>query len=126
MPYQVFHKTATRVETPALTIRSSGRIAINAAATRILLAARVQSVLLLWDSANRKMALQAAPKGDQNAFRVSASRQNAGSVRAKAFLKHIGWKAAQPMRFTATWNDKEKMLEIKLPLDSSEIKKLLE
>src|SRR5947209_8435611 len=112
MSYQVFQKTATRVETPTLTIRGSAKIAINAAATRILLAAGVRSVLLLWDSANKKIALKAAPKGDKNAFLVSIPRhRNAGSVRAKSFLKHIGWKGSQPIRFAATWNEKEKMME---------------
>jgi hypothetical protein len=115
MAYQVFHKTATRVETPALTIRASAKIAINAAATRILVAAGVRSVLLLWDSSSRKIALKAAPKGDKNAFLISIPHsRNAGSVRAKTFLRHIGWKASQPVRFAATWNEKEKMLEIEL------------
>src|SRR5215467_11489026 len=102
MSYQVFKKTATRVETASVTIRPSGRIAINAAATRMLLASGVRSVLLLWDSTNKKIALKAVPQSHGDAFLISIPRRrNAGSVRAKAFLKHIGWKADEPVRLPA-------------------------
>jgi len=116
MAYEVFTRTAIRVETPTLSITTDGRIAINAAGVRILLSAGVRFVQLLWDSTIKRMALKAAPKGDKNSYAVSITPdKHAGSLRAKSFLSHIGWKASQRMTFPAIWNEKERMLEVALP-----------
>ncbi len=89
---------------------------INAAAARLLIEAGVKSVLLLWDKANHKMAVKAAQKGDKNAYAVSLSPDKySGSLRAKAFVAHIGWRAPRREMLLATWNAKEKMFELTLP-----------
>jgi|SRR5208282_1698041 len=116
MSYEVFKRPRFRVEAPMLSLVPDGRIALNVAAVRILSEARVKSVLLLWDRANRKVALKAAQKGDTNAFAVSIVRDgHSGSVRAKLFLSHIGWSARERTMLPATWHEKDKMLEIILP-----------
>ena len=58
--------------------------------------------------------MKAAHKGDKNAFAVSIIRST-GTIAAKSFVKHIGWSARAREAFPATWNEKEKMLEITLP-----------
>ena len=73
-------------------------------------------MLLLWDEVSSRMALKAAAKGDKNAYAISiTSDKHAGSLRAASFLSHIGWNASRRERLPATWDQKEKMLEIELP-----------
>jgi len=116
MAYEVFKRTAVRVEEPSLSLVPDGRIALNAAAVRILTEAGVKSVLLLWDKANNKVALKAAAKSDKNSYAVSIVRDShSGSLRAKSFLGHIGWSAPKRTMLPATWNEKDKMFEITLP-----------
>jgi hypothetical protein len=116
MAYELFKRTNTRVDVPTLTIVPNGRIRLNAAATRILVAAGVKSVLLLWDSDNRKLALKGVNKGDKNAFGVSTVRNTSGKISGKSFLGHIGWSAPRRETMAATWNPQEKMFEVTLPL----------
>ena len=121
MAYEVFKRTAARVETPALSIVPDGRIAINAAAVRIVREGRITSVLLLWDPTNHRLALKAAQRGDKNSYAVSiADASHSGSLRAKTFLSHIGWKARKREMIPAVWNDKERMFEATLPLEHLE------
>ena len=116
MAYEVFRRTGVRVEEPALSLVPDGRIALNAAAVRVLNGAGVKSVLLLWDKTSHRVALKAASKGDKNAYAVSIVRDShSGSLRAKAFLAHIGWSAPKRTMLPAVWNEKEKMFEIILP-----------
>jgi hypothetical protein len=116
MAYEVFKRTAVRVEEPALSLVPDGRIALNAAAVRVLNQAGVKSVVLLWDKTNNRVALKAAAKTDKNSYAVSIVRDShSGSLRAKSFLTHIGWSAPKRTMVPATWNEKEKMLEIVLP-----------
>jgi hypothetical protein len=82
----------------------------------VLTQAGVKSVLLLWDKTNSKVALKAAAKGDKNAYAVSIVRDShSGSLRAKLFLSHIGWNSPKRMMLPATWNEKDRMLEMMLP-----------
>ena len=116
MAYKVYKRTAARVETPALSIVPDGRIAINAASARVLAKAGIKSVLLLWDAANQKVALKAAPRGDKNAYALSlAPDKHSGSIRAKSFVRHIGWSAPRRILLPAAWDERERMLEITLP-----------
>jgi hypothetical protein len=116
MAYEVFKRSGVRVETPSLSLVPDGRIALNAAAVRVLTGAGVKSVLLLWDKTNNKLALKAAPKSDRNAYAVSIVRDShSGSLRAKSLLTHIGWSAPKRILLPATWQEKEKMFEITLP-----------
>lgn len=116
MAYEVFKRSRVRIESPTLSLVPDGRITINAAAARIFVSHGIRSVLLLWDQANRKLAIKAAHKGDKNAYAVSIIRAGtSGSVRAKPFLSYISWNAPKREMVAATWNEKEKMLEATLP-----------
>jgi hypothetical protein len=116
MAYEVFERTGVRVDEPSLSLVPDGRIALNAAAARILTEAGVTWMVLLWDKTNNKIALKAAAKRDKNSYAVSIVRdRNSGSLRAKSFLGYIGWNAPKRTMLPATWNEREKMFEITLP-----------
>ena len=116
MAYEVFEKTAVRVDQPALSLVPDGRIALNTAAIRTLRAAGIKSVLLLWDKTERKIALKAASARDRNAYAVSGLRDgHSASMRCKPFLTYIGWNSPKRILLEAVWNDEEKMLETTLP-----------
>ncbi len=121
MAYEVFKRTGARVETPTLSIVPDGRIAINAAAVRIMREARITSVLLLWDWTSHRLAMKAAQRGDKNSFAVSiVASSHSGSLRAKSFLGYIGWKARKREMIPIAWNEKERMFEATLPLEHLE------
>ena len=53
-------------------------------------------MVLPWDQEKRTMALEAAAKGDLDAYAVSIPASlHSGSLRAKAFLAFIGWRATE-------------------------------
>ena len=115
MPYEMFKGKAVRVTTPALSITPGGRVAFNAPACRLLLEARTKTVMILWDEAQNRMAVQAAPKGETNSFTVTFTGRNSATFAAKAFLRHIGWNATKRELLPTTWNAGEKMFEACLP-----------
>jgi hypothetical protein len=116
MAYETFERTSVRVEEPALSFGPDGRITLNAAAARILAEVAMKSVLLLWDNTDRKVAIKGTSKSDKNAYAVSFTRgTQAASLRAKLFFNYIGWAAPRRVVLPATWDPKERMLEVTLP-----------
>src|SRR6266496_4290880 len=103
MAYEIFERTGNRVDEPTLSIVPGGRITINAAATRIVLEARIKRVLLLWDATNHRIAIKEAKKGDLNSYAVSVTPGRSGSLRSKGFLAHIGWRARKREMITEAW-----------------------
>jgi hypothetical protein len=121
MTYEVFKRTGARGETPTLSIVPDGRIAINAAAVRILKEARINSVLLRWDWTNHRLAMKAAQRGEKNSYAVSiAPASHSGSLRAKSSLSYIGWRARKREMIPVTWNEKERMFEATVPVEHLE------
>jgi hypothetical protein len=118
MPYEIFQRTNTRGGSPALSIIPDGRIGLNSTAVRVLAAAGVKVVLLLWDKAGHRIAIRAVSKGDKNGYAVSTTpARHSGSVRAASFIRHIGWTAKNRVTVVATWNEREKMIEASLPAE---------
>jgi hypothetical protein len=116
MAYEIFKRTGIRVEEPTVAITPRGTIVFNAATSRIMAGAGVRAVLLLWDKGASKLAFKAASKKDRDAFVVSvASGRSSASLKAKSFLTYVGWQSKKRESLSATWNEKEKMLEITLP-----------
>ncbi|HLH00871.1 MAG TPA: hypothetical protein VKX49_31485 [Bryobacteraceae bacterium] len=116
MAYEVFKRTSVRVESPAVSIAPDGRITFNAAATRALAEAGIRNVILLWDKKEGRIAVKATARSDKNSYAVSIVRdRHSGTLRARSFLRHIGWTATRRETLPAIWNDKEKMIEIALP-----------
>jgi hypothetical protein len=115
MAYETFERKAIRVEDPALTMRPEGRIAFNAAASRLLENADVRTVRILWDKTTCGLAVQAAPKGDSNSYSVAFSRSRSATVTAKLFFQYIGWSSADRQTIPARWDERRKMMETNLP-----------
>ncbi len=116
MAYKRFERTSVRVEAPTLSVIDGGRIYFNSAACRILEQNAVKSVVILWDRDAHAIALQAAQKGDKDAYAVTfAAERHAATVVAKTFFKHIGWSSKERQTVPATWNPSQKVLEAKLP-----------
>jgi len=115
MAYETFERTAVRVENPTVSVAKEGRIAFNAAASRLLAKAGANAVRILWDKTTCGIALQAAQKGDKNAFSVAFSRGQSATITAKRFFEYIGWSATQRQTVPAEWDEKQRMLEAKLP-----------
>jgi hypothetical protein len=113
--YELFERSAVRVDTPTLSIGPSGRIALNAAASRLLAEVGIKTVVILWDKARNRMAIKTAPKGEKSVFTVTFTGRSSASLRAKSFLDHIGWKAPKREALATTWNAAEKMFEVALP-----------
>jgi len=120
MGYEVYKRTGARVETPTLSIAPDGRITINAAAVRIARESRVKSVVLLWDWTNHRLAIKMTQAGDRNSYALSLATGHSGSVRARSFLRYIGWRARNRETVPATWNEKERMFEAILPAEHLE------
>ncbi|MGA2004887.1 MAG: hypothetical protein ABSG70_15995 [Terriglobales bacterium] len=115
MAYETFERTSFRVSDPTVSVTTDGRIAVNAAASRLLAKAGAKAVRILWDKATCGVALQAAQKSDKNAFAVAFSEGRSAIIAAKGFLKHIGWSADRRQTVSAKWNEQQKMLEAQLP-----------
>jgi len=76
MAYETFERTAVRVEDPTVSLTKDGRIALNAAASRLLEKAGAKAVRILWDRTTCGIALQVAQKGDKNGFSVSFNNRS--------------------------------------------------
>jgi hypothetical protein len=116
MAYQLFERTAVRVDTPTLAIARQGKVFINAPACRLLVQAGIKTVVILWDQATNRMAIKGAPKGEKNSFTLTFTRGSSGSFTAKSFFRHIGWNAPKSEKLATTWNAAERMFETTLPL----------
>ena len=118
MPYELFHKKATKFGSPQLTIRG-GRIFFNAAAGDILGGVGMRFAHILWDAEACKVALKPITKENQNAFRVSIrAGKRGGTVTAQSFLNYIDWSASEPVTVAAEWNERERLLEALLPKEN--------
>jgi hypothetical protein len=114
--YETFERRSVRVDNPAITVRPEGRIAINAAASRLLEKAGVKAVRILWDKATCGLALQATEKGDKIAYSIAfGGGTRSASLTVKSFFHHIGWSSERRQTVPARWNEQKKMLEATLP-----------
>jgi hypothetical protein len=115
MPYELYQRSAVRVDSPTVAIAPGGRIIVNAAGCRILKGAGVKYAVLLWDHSARKMAIKAAARG-RDAFSITFVREgSSGSLHAAGFVRSIGWNATRRENLPAAWNEREKMFEVDLP-----------
>jgi hypothetical protein len=118
MAYETFERTSVRVSNPTVSVTTDGRIAVNAAASRLFAKAGAKAVRILWDKATCGIALQAAQKSDKNAFSVAFSEGRSATITAKSFLKYVGWSADRRQTVSAKWDEQQKMLEAQLPSGS--------
>ena len=121
MAYEVFDYKATRLGSPALTITTDGRLALNGDAGDLLRSVGAKFAHLLWDAEARKIALRPLTKRDSRSYRLTVPRahKRGMSVSAATFLRYIGWSSSTRATLAVEWNEKEKLLEAVLPPDRS-------
>src|SRR5258708_38149695 len=121
MGYEVFDNKATRLGSPALTITTDGRLALNADAGDLLRNTGAKFAHLLWDAAARKIALRPLTKADARSYKLTVPRahKRGMSVSGATFLRYIGWSFSKRATLAIEWNEKEKLLEAVLPSDKS-------
>ena len=117
MAYEVFDNKATRLGSPAVTIATDGRLALNADAGDLLKGLGAKYVHLLWDSEARKIALRPLAKADSRSYKLSVPNPHKRGmlVSASTFVRYIGFPLSKRVTLPAQWNEKEKILEAILP-----------
>jgi hypothetical protein len=116
--YELFERSAVRVETPVISVTPGGRVTFNAAACRILDTCAIRAAVILWDRTTSRMAVRAAPEAERNSFKITFTGGNhSASFAAKSFFKHIGWRAPKRQSLDTTWRVNEKMFEVTLPAE---------
>jgi hypothetical protein len=115
--YQEFTPSRIRSHEPSITLPAKGgkKIHLNAAACRLFSEGKSTAVVLLWDTARRRMAIRTAPNGARNSYHLSTAvgGHSSGSLTSREFLRYIGWEATEKQVVPAVWNDG--MLEAVLP-----------
>jgi hypothetical protein len=122
MAYEVFVRKARRTGTPSASFQTSGRIALNAAATKILTDLAVEMVLLLWDPVAKKVGIRPAFKKDQKSYKLSRTgKGNGAGFSAVTFFEHIGFDHTKETKsFPAEWNSETQMFEINMAEERGE------
>ena len=121
MGYQIFEKQITRTTTPSVTITKIGRIMLNAASSRIFHDNAVESVLILFDKEQGKVALKPIGKKDGRAYRVTYGKnQNGCSFSGKSFLDFAKIDYSKKRTFPASWNEGDGLLELSLSLEKED------
>jgi hypothetical protein len=117
MAYQVYTKTVARrtASERSICITKAARINVNVLATKDLMSADKKNVLLLFDSDNYKLGIQPCESDDHRAFSLSFSKsdQTCG-LNVKQFLTYIGYDYTESKSYYTTWNNQDRLLEIKL------------
>jgi len=126
--YEVYTRKTPRSISPVMSFSKIGQITFNQGAARILQKATVETVLLLWDAEERKIALKSTSnKKDQRAYRIRyADKGNGASFSAKTFMDYIGLDYSERRGMPIEINpDEEMFIEAKVP-DSFFKKKALQ
>jgi hypothetical protein len=118
MPYEVFTRKTSRLGTPSVTFTKLGQIAFNVSAAAILRKHAIESVLLLWDSAESKLAVKTTSnKKDTRAYRIRYNEKgNGASFSAKTFLDYaaIDYSVRKPIPIEIN-PDMEMFVEVAVP-----------
>lgn len=115
MAYEIFKRSIVRTEDLVLAIAPHGRIALNAACTRLFEAAHVEAVRILWDKERCGIALQATVKGQDDSYSVAFSRGRSASITVRSFFRHIDWTANKRVTLPASWDHELRVLKADLP-----------
>jgi hypothetical protein len=125
MGYEIFARKIRRVGTPIVSFMRTGRIALNKAASEILVKEAVEYVLLMWDASSRKVALKGITKKDPRAYKIHfGGKGNSGGFSAVTFIEHIGLSMDETRAYPAVWNDEQNMFEVNIQ-EAAEVKPLL-
>jgi hypothetical protein len=114
--YTIFEKKQTRIGTPAVTVLTNARIALNASVTKLFNKMAVENILLLWDKDRTSMAIKPISKKDARAYKITYGKSLGGSsFSAKSFFDSVGYDYSEKRSMPAMWNEEEAILEVALP-----------
>jgi hypothetical protein len=118
MAYEVFERKTPRTGNPLMSFSRLGQITFNQPAARILQKETIETILLLWDAGEKKLAMKVtANKKDTRAYVIRFNpKGNGASFSAKTFLDHVGidYSQRKPIPITINSNS-EYFLEVAIP-----------
>jgi hypothetical protein len=116
MAYELFTPKATRIWSPALTIKRDGRITFNSDAGDLLRDAGAKFVQILWDSDTRRVAFRPQSKASEGSYKLTVSGSKRGAaISGLAFLRYIGWDLSHTVTIPVEWKTEVEALEAPLP-----------
>ncbi len=117
MAYEKFNKNKRSIkEQPVITIGSGGVIYLNTFIMRNYFQG-ITWALLLYDKDIRSLAIKPCKKEEMDSFRLTFSSQqykSTGVIAARSVLKALNIDYSKKKPYIASWNAKEKILEVKL------------
>lgn len=116
--YEVFERKTPRLGIPVLSFSRIGQVSFNQSAARILQKETIETILLLWDASEKKLAMKAtANKKDPRAYIIRYNdKGNGASFSAKTFLDHAGIDFSQRKAIPININGNgEYFLEVAIP-----------
>jgi hypothetical protein len=118
MTFEKFDRKSSRKTGPSLSVRTDGRMRLNAEATRKLLDLGITRLDLLWDRKGARIGLKRAPDDDQTSYKLTFSKEkNSADLAVKAFFRHIELQPKTKIDLALEWNEVEEMFQAKLPKD---------
>jgi hypothetical protein len=109
MAYEIIDRETLRAPAgePMLSFQQNGTMRFNSEATRILKDNGAPGyVLLMWDSAKKKVAAKVLSDKDSRAYSLSySSVKGFAQFKARAFASRIGWNAQSTVRVPVRWTD---------------------
>jgi hypothetical protein len=118
MAYEIFERKTPRVGIPLVSFSRIGQVTFNQPAARILQKDAIETILLLWDAGEKKLAMKTtANKKDTRAYTIRYNdKGNGASFSAKTFLDHAGINYSQRKAIPITINaNSEYFLEVTIP-----------
>jgi hypothetical protein len=103
MAFTVFESKSNQIGSPAVSVTPWFAMRLNKDASDILREAGATHVLILWDADNSRVGISSTPASDHRAYKLTYHPKGSGAgFAAKAFLRHIGWKATRsvPLKLT--------------------------
>lgn len=118
MAYEIFTRKVMRTTAPSVTFTKTGRLALNAAAAKLVMDQGTDLVLLLWDPLAKSVAVRPIhKKDDPRAYKVRVSgrpgKGKTSGFHAATFFDFIGFdfKARGTQAFPAQWDADQGLLE---------------
>ena len=118
MAYEVFTRKTPRMGSPTMSFSKLGQISFNQTAARLLQKEAVEFILVLWDTADGKLAIKSINnKKDPRAYRMRYNpKGNGAGFSAKTFLDHAGIDYSERKAIPVEINpDLEMFVEVKIP-----------
>jgi len=115
MSFKRFDKTSVRSKSPKVSFWKTGAISLNVAAVKAWNLEKYRCAILYFDAETKRIGIQFTVK--EEGFRLNEEKSGARWIHSKSFLRKcdLWWMAEQRIHLKAEWDDREKMLVIRVP-----------